>query len=429
TYQCSNTDNYRKADGTGWIPVNFTSLTTTPNPLTLLPVDPTNSTSTNLYYTYVSGSWELTALFETTGYQTKYAASDNGTSTVLFEVGNHLKITPNAVASRSGPITPTASVLTTSAATNVASSTATLNGSITAEGGASSTITGFDYGLTTSYGSEATSTYSGGAGSFSNAISSLSALTTYHFRAKSYSSAGWGYGSDQSFTALSAYDSYTKLMLHMDGTNGSTDFPDVSQSQHTVTAHGSGQVSTSQKKLGTGSVSIPNALTDYLSMSADTDWDFGNGNFTIDFWVRMSSPIQTGEFFVAQGNAWDYPGFEIYMNTDQGVTKALFFKAGSASAVDAQYYSGSLTWTVDQWYHIAVVRSGSTIYMFRDGVSLNPTAFVAIGTKTLSHQTAELRVGRSNNNDTFLNGYIDELRISKGIARWTSNFTPPTAPY
>jgi hypothetical protein len=207
TYQCSNTDNYRKADGTGWIPVNFTSLTTTPNPLTLLPVDPTNSTSTGLYYTYVNGSWELTALFETTGYQQRYASSDNGTSTVLYEVGNHFKITPDVISSRintantaSGGPTVTVSTLTTSAATNVSSTLATLNGSITDEGNASSTITGFDYGLTTSYGSTTTSTYSGGLGSFSNAISGLIASTLYHFRAKSYNSAGWGYGSDQTLT-------------------------------------------------------------------------------------------------------------------------------------------------------------------------------------------------------------------------------------
>ena len=207
TYQCSNTANYRKADGTGWVPVNFTSLTTVPNPLTLLPVDPTNSTSTNLYYTYVSGSWELTALFETTGYQLKYATTDNGTSTVLYEVGNHLKITPNAVASRTntgggggGGPTVTVPTLTTSAATDLAATTATLNGTITSEGGASSAIVGFQYGLTDSYGSEATSTYSGGAGAFSKGITGLTASTLYHFKAEAKNSAGWGYGADTTLT-------------------------------------------------------------------------------------------------------------------------------------------------------------------------------------------------------------------------------------
>ena len=206
SYQCSNTANYRKADGTGWVPVNFNSLTTVSSPLTLLPVDPTNSTSTNLYYSYVSGSWELTALFETTGYQTKYASADNGTSTVLYEVGNHLKITPNAVASRTntggggGGPTVTVPTLTTSAATDLAATTATLNGSITAEGGASSTIVGFQYGLTTSYGSEATSTYTGGTGAFSKAITGLTASTLYYFKAEAKNSQGWGYGSDATLT-------------------------------------------------------------------------------------------------------------------------------------------------------------------------------------------------------------------------------------
>jgi len=100
SYQCSNSANYRKPDATGWVPVNFASLITVQNPLNILPIDPINTTSTNLYYTYVKGSWELTALFESTSYQQKYANLDNGASTVLYEIGNHLKITPDAVASR-----------------------------------------------------------------------------------------------------------------------------------------------------------------------------------------------------------------------------------------------------------------------------------------------------------------------------------------
>jgi len=60
TYACSDTTNYRKVDGTGWVPVNFSALVTVPSALNVLPIDPTNSTSTGLYYTYVTGSWELT---------------------------------------------------------------------------------------------------------------------------------------------------------------------------------------------------------------------------------------------------------------------------------------------------------------------------------------------------------------------------------
>lgn len=85
-------------------------------------------------------------------------------------------------------------------ATNIGANGAVLNGYITDEGNASATMVGFDYGLTTGYGSEATSAYSGGVGSFSQTISGLTPTTLYHFRAKAQNPAGWGYGTDKSFT-------------------------------------------------------------------------------------------------------------------------------------------------------------------------------------------------------------------------------------
>jgi len=123
-------------------------------------------------------------------------------------MGNHTNISPNAIATRAGTSgggsSATTSTLTSDIATDLAATTATLNGTITSEGGASSTITGFDYGLTTSYGSQATSTYSAGTGTFHEHITSLTASTEYHFRAKSYNSQGWGYGSDTTLTTSAA---------------------------------------------------------------------------------------------------------------------------------------------------------------------------------------------------------------------------------
>ncbi|MDP3014987.1 MAG: LamG domain-containing protein [bacterium] len=70
-YRCSSSDNYRKADNTGWVPVPFTSISWGSN-LSILPIDPVNTTSTGNYYTYVvGGSWEMTALFESDKYADK----------------------------------------------------------------------------------------------------------------------------------------------------------------------------------------------------------------------------------------------------------------------------------------------------------------------------------------------------------------------
>ena len=79
-----------------------------------------------------------------------------------------------------------------------------------------------------------------------------------------------------------------------------------------------------------------------------------------------------------------------------------------------------------QWYHIAVVRNGSTVTIYRDGIS------VGSGSDTVSHNPSTattLMIGGGSAtgfNNFYFNGYLDDLRITKGYARYTSNFTPPT---
>ncbi|MDP2856017.1 MAG: DUF1566 domain-containing protein [bacterium] len=96
TYQCSPLANYRKTDGTGWIPVNFDSLDTG-SPLSSLPIDSTNTTSTGLYYIYVTGgSWELNAQFESSSYA-EQASIDGGDSDSTYETGTDLTLFAKAL--------------------------------------------------------------------------------------------------------------------------------------------------------------------------------------------------------------------------------------------------------------------------------------------------------------------------------------------
>jgi prepilin-type N-terminal cleavage/methylation domain-containing protein len=93
TYQCSTSTNHRKTNGTGWIPVNFDGLDIG-SPLSSLPIDPTNTTSTGLYFTYVTGgSWELTSQFESTSYS-EQASTDGGIDPASFEFGTDLSLSP-----------------------------------------------------------------------------------------------------------------------------------------------------------------------------------------------------------------------------------------------------------------------------------------------------------------------------------------------
>ncbi len=97
-YACSNSTNYRKVDGNGWIPVNFTSLSYR-TPLEILPIDPINTTSTGNYYTYITGgSWELNAMFESSKYrysgEKDRTSKDGGDFWAVYELGSNLTLSP-----------------------------------------------------------------------------------------------------------------------------------------------------------------------------------------------------------------------------------------------------------------------------------------------------------------------------------------------
>ena len=92
-YSCSTDANHRKVDGTGWIPADFTSFSAG-SPLSVLPIDPINTTSTGNYYTYVTGgSWELTAYMESSKHLER-AKNDGGVDVVTYEIGSNLTLSP-----------------------------------------------------------------------------------------------------------------------------------------------------------------------------------------------------------------------------------------------------------------------------------------------------------------------------------------------
>ena len=87
-------------------------------------------------------------------------------------------------------------------------------------------------------------------------------------------------------TNTESYDSYTKLMLHMEGSDGSTTFTD--EIGKAVTANGNAQIDTAQKKFGAAS-GLFDGTGDYLTLANSNDWSFGSGDFTIDFWVNHAT--------------------------------------------------------------------------------------------------------------------------------------------
>lgn len=92
SYSCSNSQNVNKVDGTGWIPVNFTQIAAG-SPISVLPVDPVNTTSSSLFYAYTPGTqYELSAYTESEKYLTK--GSNDGGDSIAYESGSNLKLSP-----------------------------------------------------------------------------------------------------------------------------------------------------------------------------------------------------------------------------------------------------------------------------------------------------------------------------------------------
>jgi len=214
-------------------------------------------------------------------------------------------------------------------------------------------------------------------------------------------------------------DSYDKLILHMNGIDGSTTFTDVLGK--TVTAYNHAQIDTAQIKFGSAS-GLFDGIDDYLRIGDSTDFNYGTGNWSIDCWIRFSDKTKTNQAIFC-GLDWSYGLLfnVIPENETEGNGKLnLFLSSNGTSWNIADTVVGIKTnWVNGQWYHIALVWNGSTYKVYVDGILDN-----TITTYTYVYGNNKFNIGIWGNLDlnTCFKGWMDEFRVSKGIARWTDNF-------
>ena len=209
------------------------------------------------------------------------------------------------------------------------------------------------------------------------------------------------------------YIGNVSLLLHGDGANGSTTIVDSSPSPKTVTPVGNAQISTAQSKFGGSSIAF-DGNGDFLQSSANTDFEFGTGQFTVEAWVYFSVVSNVNEFITVATDSIN-GRWTLYYNGGTFFTGATGGAGGTTCSFTPQ---------ANTWYHIAVSRDNSNNQRIFIGGDLKANAV-----STNNYTQSGLRVGRSVAGTTYLTGYIDDLRITKGVARYTANFTPPTAPF
>jgi hypothetical protein len=180
---------------------------------------------------------------------------------------------------------------------------------------------------------------------------------------------------------------------------------------------GDAKTSTTISKFG-GSSMYFDGTGDWLT-SRNTDNIPATGNFTIEGWIyRNTAGLGIRQDIVNQHLDATLGRVSISIDANNKIN---FFQGVSPSNV---LIVGTTTMAANQWYHFAVTRVGTTFTVYLNGTS------EGTGTSSQNVLQIQLVVGAINSAGTYignLNGYLDDLRITKGYARYTANFTPPTA--
>ena len=207
-----------------------------------------------------------------------------------------------------------------------------------------------------------------------------------------------------------------ELLLHGDGTSGSTTITDSSLNGITVTANGNAQIDTTIKKFGTGSIEF-DGTGDYLTAPDDAAWDLGSSDFTIEAFVYpTASPAQP--IIIGQWTS-SYAWVLLLSNDGNRYLRGLLYNGSFNDYVSTSALS------LNSWNHCAFVREGNTVSLYLNGTSVYSTTF----TGSVSTSTSALSIGANSVGGSPFQGYLDDVRVTKGVARYTSNFTAPTAAF
>ena len=220
-------------------------------------------------------------------------------------------------------------------------------------------------------------------------------------------------------------DANTVLLIHANGTDASTFFEDDNgvRASRSLIAIGNAQIDTAQSKFG-GSALLLDGTGDYVMSPAGTQWDFGTGSFTIEFWIRFNVintlyvPIALRPGSVIGNGEW-------WCEIEAASNKMYWgFKNQAGTQFYVAFPFGATAFATGQFYHIALVNNAGTAQLYINGTAQgSSTAFSG----SFGNSVSDLWVG-AGVGGYHLNGWIDEVRISNS-ARYTAAFTAPTTPF
>ena len=190
---------------------------------------------------------------------------------------------------------------------------------------------------------------------------------------------------------------------------------------------GTAQISTSVFKYGTGSMKF-NGTSDVLQAPNNTAFAFGTGDFTVEMWVYPTSSLASGPYVwhKMNGAGGTNPGVGWYIET---YGTSIVFGSNTSSTpgvgISANF---AYTLTLNAWTYLAFTRVGSVLTLYVNGVQQTPQTITNANLSADNSFPVQLG-GWTAYSTTYFPGYIDDLRITKGVARYTATFTPPAAAF
>lgn len=229
--------------------------------------------------------------------------------------------------------------------------------------------------------------------------------------------AGGGGKTDPNFANVS-------LLLHMDGTNASTTFTDSSSHGFTMTVTGNTQLTTTSPKFGSACGTF-DGTGDYLNTATDASaFDFGSSDFTVEGWVKSSGTA--GENFIESEIAQGSTGWwGIFLNWNDGSSSSGAISVWGDNGAIQRIIATGTGWNNGAWHHIALTRQGNSVKLFLDGTQIGST-YTASSTWGAASTGLLIGIAESDHASRPFNGQMDEIRVTKGVARYTANFTAPT---
>ena len=228
------------------------------------------------------------------------------------------------------------------------------------------------------------------------------------------------------------YWANVSLLMNTTSTNNQTNntFLDSSTNNFTVTINGTptqGSFTpftvangTSYSTSVNGGSGYFNRSTDFLSVASNTALNMGSSNFTVECWVYWNGVNSTnGTNIIAKGNNSSYGPFAIGLRPGDAILQGLSSTSGGDWEIAI---NGNQGLSANTWTHLAYVRNGSSFTLYKNGTSIGS----ATNSNALPDNANDVLIGKTNYPSTFFGGYMSSVRIVKGTAVYTGNFTPPT---